>query len=176
MYRIEHFAPVFEIAFTLSALFYYVELREVAVERLRDALDTIAAAQTSAEQAIKDRIRDLIKTDIPPGGMLSLSSRTKEVDAKLSDLESEKERVMLQWIFLRWASRMIAYCNLTTHALAVLSTVVSLGALVYSGFDPHRDFGWQDITILLAMSYASITWNLLFYMLALPGLNRALAS
>ena len=100
----------------------------------------------------------------------------KEAKAKLAELDREKERAMLKWLAFQWAARMLTYSQYPTHLLAVLSTIISLGALVYSGFDPEQKFAWQAIVALLALAYASITWNLIFYIFALPRLRRMLAS
>ena len=139
-FAIEDFGHVLAIAFTLSAIFYYVELRELAIERLKQTLDAFETAIGRAEEK------------------LNISSLTTK------------------WLLRRSTSGAISSVKVYTHVLVVLSTSVSLGSLIYSGFHPHEKYGGGAITFILLLSFLSIIWNLVLYFLLLPKLTRVAAS
>jgi hypothetical protein len=170
MYQIEHFGHVFAIAFGLSAIFYYIELREVAEERIKETLEVLAGSLGFAEQAVKDKIRQLLYASFSEG-MLSLKPRSKELKEKLEKLRLEQKHVTWRYHLLDLASIMIVFSHFATHAFAILSTAVSLGALIHAGFDPEYKFGLWSIITMLILSFASIIWSLSFYVVVLPILK-----
>jgi len=174
MYRLEHFGHVLAIAFSVSAIFYYVDFREQAIQRFGSALSALKVATNMAEQAAKDAILNHIRAD-RPGEMFRLSARTKEETEALAIRKSKQDAEMARWAFLGLVGSMISYSHVATHSFAALSTSASLGFLIYAGFDPEAHFSLTGIISVLALSFASIIWNLGFYGYMLPKLTKAIS-
>src|SRR5262249_29847081 len=102
--------------------------------------------------------------------------KTEDEKARLARLEAQGNSLTTKWILLDSAARTVSYFHVTTHVLVVLSTGVSLGSLIYSGFHPHDKYGWKAITFILVLSFSSIIWNLVLYFLLLPQLTISVTS
>jgi hypothetical protein len=173
MFRIENFGHVLAIAFGLSAVFYYIELREVAEERIKQALKTYEDAQRTADRTFLDAAFDQIKADMNRPNWLTLAPRPKQTEQKLDDLERVKIQALFQSLQFWLVLKFLRYSHAATRILTLLSTTVSLGSLVYSGFYPDEYFGWRYITLILLVSFSSIGWYLCLYLVAVPMLIKA---
>jgi hypothetical protein len=174
MFKIEDFGHVLAIAFSVSAIFYFVDFRERAIESFEEALVALRSARLSAEQKFKDAVGEQIGAD--RGRMFSLAPRTEEVKKRLAVLEQRQRSATVRWGLLGFLASIIAYSHITTNFLAVLSTGISLGSLIYSGFHPHDCYGWTTITLILVLSFLSIVWNVGLYLILMPKLTKGLAS
>jgi len=68
---------------------------------------------------------------------------------------------------------LLSHSDFLTTLLVVLSTTSSLGALIFAGYNPELKIRCILMTGILALSFASISWNILFYVVLIPTLvNR----
>lgn len=174
MLSIEHFGHVLAIAFSVSAIFYYVELRELAEDRLRRAIDAYQSAVALADDQFKETILEDFEASTmhPHGGILALRPDPPWLAKKKATIQERGNKALTSSLIDSSLLMILRWTPYLTSTLVVISTTCSLGALIYSGFNPDLEIGWKLMTLVLVLSYSSISWNLIFYVLLLPLLLK----
>jgi molecular chaperone IbpA len=262
--EIEHFGHPLAIAFTLSALFYYVELRKVANARTTEILAnhrtalsnnrqglsniitgrpdaslsqiimtirknmgqkrryppyniektgentyrlTMAVAGFSADEVDVTAYDDWLlvtgkaKTEDENGRFLhrgiaprafeqwfSFADHFKVVSASLVNgmlhiylvhvpdkakpLKIALLLIMVLWLWYLLFS--ISRIRISVHINAWMSTIVSLGALIYAGYYYPGELDCVVMTIILFLSFFSVAWNIWIYFGYIPAIDRAI--
>jgi hypothetical protein len=174
MLRIEHFGHVLEIAFSVSAIFYYFELRELAEDRLRRAIDAYQSAVALATEQFKGTIPEGVRASAknPYGGLLAIRRDPLWLQREKAQIQARGDKALTSSLIDSSVLMILRWTPYLTSTLVVISTTCSLGALIYSGFNPDLEIGWKLMTLVLVLSYSSISWNLIFYVLLLPLLLK----
>src|SRR5215203_631552 len=107
-------------------------------------------------------------------GILSLRKRSKLVEKKIEKLDKQSGKALTFYSLSHIVIILLRWERYITTVLVIVSTISSLGSLIYSGFVPNGNLGWKEVIAILAFSYSSIAWNLLFYLLLLPLLVKAI--
>ncbi len=162
-----------ELKFSVStAVFYYLELQDLAKKRTRVILLIHELARRKATRKIGDiiigELKNFWKRIQLTGGILSLR------DAR----PGEKFRFKrIGWfnrlLFVVTSSFVIKRFARLTHIFVAISTTTSLGSLLYAGFNPGTKIGCGWMITLLAMSYISVFWTLTIYLFYIPLVGRA---
>jgi hypothetical protein len=174
MFMIEHFGHALEIAFTLSALFYYQELRDLAEDRLRRTIDAYQSGMTSAVDQYKKTIVESVQASArhPRGGILAIARDPEWLAKEKEKIDRRRDKALGSSVIHSYVLVALHLSSYLTTILVAISTTCSLGALIYSGYNPNLDIGWKLMTLILILSYSSISWNLFFYVLLLPRLLK----
>jgi hypothetical protein len=169
--EIERFGHPLAIAFTLSALFYYVEMRKVANDRIRKVMEIHRVALNNNRQKL---------SNIVTGGSDASLSKTIVDITRIIRQKRSRERflaedlsvfLLLEMTVLLWFFRYsIARINISVHIFAWTSTIVSLGALIYAGYiDGKLNCG--IMTLILIISFYSVVWNIWIYFGYIPAIE-----
>jgi hypothetical protein len=173
MYKIEDFGHALAIAFGLSAAFYYIELREIAEDRLKGVFAKLVQAHQIADKEYRDAIYAELKAQMSGSNWWTFRKKSqKERDI----LEAYKHATALEkrrFSLLQFATMAVLFSHEMTGIVTLTSTAVSLGSLIYSGYCPDETFGWKFITFILFLSFLAIIWYICFYVIAIPRLSDA---
>ena len=174
MCLIEDFGHPLEIAFSLSAVFYYVEMRATADERVRAALATHEAAERTAQREYRGVLRDTLKTEITRETVLGLPRRA--IPFLTSNALRRELASMTALVLLPASRRMVMASRYLTPVFAFLSTAFSLGPLLFAGFQPHYEIDGRWMALILFVAYLSILWNIAIYAIYIPRLAQTIDS
>lgn len=159
MCKVENFGHLLAIAFSLSAIFYYLEMRSLAEDRLK----TTSAIHDAAKRSAYKRLSAALRLMIWP-----FSFDVEETEN--SDGRVVKPFIVTIIVFISKGAIYIG--GKLTVLFVVTSTFSSLGGLIYAGYYPDSRIGCGWMTTILVVSYISIIWNLLVYVLYIPAANH----
>jgi hypothetical protein len=170
--EIERFGHPLAIAFTLSALFYYVELRKEASKWTSKVLEN------HREELAKNRERlSSVILGVPdarwPRLITALKAKVAERKSRRIFLAEDFDVVLLLGSIALWLGIFkfrILGTRVSVHTNAWTSTIVSLGALIYAGYVPG-EISCGIMTLILVLSFYSIAWNLWIFFVYLPILD-----
>lgn len=168
---IEHFGHVLAIAFSVSAILYYIELRELITKRREEAVAIHEAAQNAANKEWADAFLQKTKQDMDNARaanrswILTPTSKSSEQELKT------ESKVLSKMLLLHYSGAILKAFPFITTAFVLLSTGTSLGALLVAGYDPDAHLGCRHMTVILFISFASIIWNVLVYWIYIPRIT-----
>jgi hypothetical protein len=169
---IEHFSDLLAIAFSVGAIFYYIDLREIAEKRRKAALMIHDAAQRTANLEIGRAILDKITSDMQTARKRGESWLTARTPPATAQQRNAMNAGLNKGLLSDFSKASVISLSYLTHAFAVLSTATSLGTLLFSAYYPDkRELDCKWMTVILVASYASIIWNLLFYFIYIPAVT-----
>jgi hypothetical protein len=165
--EIERFDSPLDIAFSLSAVFYYLELRSIARERTQAAL-------VGHELALRTEIGRFISAVVD--AVINMASSLIYSGNFYDNFLSNFGR--LAWLGLKIGilfvlRGILKLSSVLVHVFALLSSVVSLGTLIYSGYYKN-EIDCRLMTVILCLSFTSIFWNILVYFIYIPLATRLL--
>lgn len=168
---IEHFGHVLAIAFSVSAILYYIELRELIAKRREEAVAVHEAAQNAATKEWAGAFLRKTKQDMDNARATNrpwILTPTSELSKQ--ELKTESN-VLSRMLLLHYSGAILKTFPFITTALVLLSTTTSLGALLVAGYYPEATLGCGYMTVILAISFASIIWNILVYWIYVPKIT-----
>ncbi|WP_128931937.1 hypothetical protein [Bradyrhizobium zhanjiangense] len=172
---IEHFGHVLAIAFSVSAILYYIELRELITKRREEAVAIHEAARKAANKEWADELVQNIRKDMDNARAANrpwMLTPTREPSEE--ELKNES-RLLSRMLLLDYSGTLLRAFPFITTALVFLSTATSLGALLVAGYYPEAQPGCSYMTFILAISFASIVWNVLVYWIYIPKISSWVA-
>jgi hypothetical protein len=183
MCNIEHFGHLLAIAFSVSAIFYYVDMRKTVERSLKDALtvhDTALRKTDSDWRAgfLNEIFATAYEKDVNgelrrvPGGPLSFRRPSNEAKKREAQWHYYLTSAVAYNSYVKFSRAVLARSLLVTNVLVVISTASSMSALIVSGYYPELKIGCGWATVILVLSYVSITWNILFFLFLIPKLVK----
>jgi hypothetical protein len=173
MCKISNFSSPLEIAFGLSAVFYYLELRSIAEKRTNAALTRNDAALTASMQAFIVMIIETVSES-------AISIATSLAAAGLGGIFVGSTLPKVGRLIFHALKIAVLYVSLLilkstryfVHILVLCSVTASLGSLIYSGYYPEETLNCSKMTQVILASYLSISWNLIVYFIYIPIITR----
>jgi hypothetical protein len=109
---------------------------------------------------------------LQPGMEMSHWTQGRRTPPLTAQQLKRRQEALNKWFLSSFSTAIIKSFSYVTPMFAFLSTATSLGALLFSGYHPDNELNCKWMTVILATSYVSIVWNLLFYLMYIPTVTR----
>jgi hypothetical protein len=152
MCEITDFSSVLEIAFGLSAILYFIDIRATIQRKMEEAskeMEGILDILSQRPNPQYERIKEALET-VPQDAKERFLARYPSSE--------QKARRILEKVRRR-GDRPFA-------ATAILSSLVSLATLFYSSFYPYVIIPCLYVAVILLLSYLSIIYNIFYFTIA----------